>query len=280
MPQSDMNERPRVFHEAPLPTVHDARMTGASGRPVVSWAITMGLGGLFLGFIGATDSYQYALPLRLAFWLGLCLVAGLIAITIERAVAGFGLRSRRFLVWWAVLTAALAIAMVPVIFLVNATGSRSPIADLPVFTLNSFAISAALVALRLVVGALLSPSSESQELALGPGRDPSPDDPRPRILTRLNPGLQSARLLALKSEGHYLQVITDQGSELILMRLKDAIEEVQPLEGMQVHRSWWLARQSGLEQRTNDSRIEIRLDEETWVPVSRTFRAAWREADW
>lgn len=220
----------------------------------------MGLVGLFLGFVGATDSYQYALPLRLGSWLGLCLVAGVIAITIERAVAGFGLRARSELVSWAVLTAALAIAMVPVIFLANATGNHTPIAGLPIFTLNSFAISAALVALRPVEGALFALSSEASAPLPLTGQVVPQEASEPRIFFRLSPGLKAARLLALKSEGHYLKVITDHGSELILMRLKDALEKVQPLDGMQVHGSWWLARQSGLEQHSSDGRIEIRLD--------------------
>ena len=243
----------------------------------------MGLGGLFLGYVGATDSYELPLALRLGLWLGLCAIAGIIAITIEGAVAGSGLRTRNPLAWWALLTTGLAITMVPVIFLVNSTGGYSPIADLGLFTLNSFAISAALVAFRLLIGRMLSPAvaaSPEPASASEPQVEEQSAAERPRLFDRLAPGLQSGRLLALKSEGHYLKVYTDQGSELILMRLKDAIAETEPVAGMQVHRSWWLARRSPIERRTTDGRIELRLDEETWVPISRNHRAAWLEQNW
>lgn len=274
-----MNDQPSEMREVQGDAVHDARVTGRPGHPVASWAITIGLGGLLLGYVGATDSYELPLSLRLGLWLGLCAVAGVIAITIERAATGSGMRSRSIVAWWALLTTSLAIAMVPVIFLVNSTGSYSPIADLPLFALNSFAISAALVAFRLLIGTVLSRSA--------PVAAPEPveadeavGEERPRLLERLKPGLRSAQLLALKSEGHYLKVFTDQGSELILMRLKDAIPETEPAEGMQVHRSWWLARRSGLERRNQDGRIELKLDEETWVPVSRSYRSEWLNQSW
>ncbi|MEM1050530.1 MAG: LytTR family DNA-binding domain-containing protein [Pseudomonadota bacterium] len=279
MSQSQMNDQPSELHEVQGDVVHDARMTGRPGDPVASWAITMGLGGLLLGYVGATDSYELPLALRLGLWLGLCAVGGIIAITIERAAASSGMRSRSIVAWWALLTTCLAIAMVPVIFLVNSTGSYSPIADLPLFTLNSFAISAALVAFRLLIGTVLSHSSPSATA------EPAVTDEvvgagRPRLLARLKPRLQSAELLALKSDGHYLRVFTDEGSELVLMRLKDAIAETDPVEGMQVHRSWWLARRDGIERRNSDGRIELKLDEENWVPVSRTYRATWLKQNW
>lgn len=269
-----MNETTPKIRERPADAFHDARMTGIPSRPVASWSLAMGLGGLFLGFVGATDSYQYPLVLRLGFWLGLCAVAGIIAITIEAALARFGLRSRVLVLWWAALTLGLATAMLPVIFLVNSTGAYSPIADLPIFALNSIAISGALTALRLAIGALLPGGvTEQDEATTAPGLTPT-------ILARLAPARRTSRLLALKSEGHYLKVYTDQGSELVLMRLKDAIAESAPVEGMQVHRSWWIARAAVLDQRRREGRTELKLDEETWVPVSRTYAATWREAGW
>jgi len=278
VPQADMNEPTPIFREAQGKTIHDARMTGRPARPLASWAMTMGLGGLLLGYVGATDSYGLPITLRLGLWLGLCAVGGLIAITIEFAAAGLGLRSRNGLVWWAVLTLGLAVAMVPVIFLVNSSGTASQMPNLGLFTLNSFAISAALVAFRMLVGSALTRS-----LPLAANADTSGDidtQVSPRLLERLSPALKSAQLLALKSDGHYLRVYTDQGSELILMRLKDAMGETAPVDGMQVHRSWWLARRSGMERRSTDGRIELKLDEDTWVPISRTHRAQWLEQDW
>ncbi len=278
-----MNEAPRILRQTQPNAVRDARTAGILTKPLTGWSITMGIGGLFLGFIGATDSYQYPFLLRISFWLGLCAVAGLIAITIEAALVRFGLRTAKTLIWWLVLTITLSIAMIPVIFLVNSGGQYSPIGDLPVYARNSLAISAGLTALRILIGIILDrpaaslDNSPEPEAAAGEtGNEAS----SPAILGRLTAALQTTQLRALKSDGHYLKVYTDLGDELILMRLKDAIAETTPVEGMQVHRSWWIAREAVQDRRSNDGRLELRLDDETWVPVSRSFRAAWKKQGW
>ena len=48
-------------------------------------------------------------------------------------------------------------------------------------------------------------------------------------------------LLALEMEDHYLRIHTALGSDLILLRLRDALAELGPSRGRQVHRSWWVA---------------------------------------
>ncbi len=239
--------------------------------------MTMGAGGLFLGFIGATDSYQYALPVRLAFWLGLCGVAGLLAVSIEAALARFVLRERGMVIWWAALSLCLALAMVPVIFLVNATGDTSPIADLPLYVRNSLAISAALVALRLGIGALLSQGQVVEPAAAGTEERGKTQAP---ILKRLPGALQSARLFALKSEGHYVQVYTDLGNHMLLMRFGDAVDATADIEGMQVHRSWWIARDALSSIDRAEGKWEATIGESLKVPVSRTYRAELRSKGW
>lgn len=234
----------------------------------------MGLGGLFLALIGATDSYQYSLTLRLSLWLGLCAVAWFFAFAIEAAIKSAGARWQRPIVWWAALSACLAAAMVPVIFLVNSNRSEAPWGDLWLFAGNSIAISAALTAIRMVVGNMFAEPVSAQIPAAESGAG------TPAILGRLTPALQTARLLALESEGHYVRVITDTGSELVLIRLRDAMAEVGAVEGMQVHRSWWLAREAVGETRSRDGKLEVSIGEDRWVPISRSYRAAWREAGW
>ena len=43
-------------------------------------------------------------------------------------------------------------------------------------------------------------------------------------------------------EDHYVRAHTMLGSDLVLLRLRDAIAELDGIEGAQVHRSWWVAR--------------------------------------
>lgn len=278
MPQPELNELRANSPEVQAEAFHEARNAETPRQSVASWAIAMGLGGLFLGYVGATDSYEYSLLIRLSFWLGLCLVAGVFALMIESALVRFNMRAGRPLFWWAILTSTLAVTMVPVIFLVNSTGSTPPVRDLPLFAANSFAISGALVGLRLLVGYLLVGRSARDSVAAQ--QLENEETGAPAIMGRLRPGLRSGQLLALKSEGHYVRVYTELGTDLVLMRLKDAISEAIPARGMQVHRSWWIARRSKLEQRTNGGRLELKLGVDTWAPVSRTYLAEWKAEQW
>jgi len=257
-------------------SVRDARMTGLPARPVLSWTIAMGLGGLFLGLVGATDSYELPIILRLGLWLGLCAIGGLFGLAIEAALGRFGFQGRSAIAWWLAVTLALAAAMVPVIFLVNSTGSSPQISYLPLFAFNSLAISAALTAMRFVIGTLMSPSrivDPDAEADLRP-------DGSPPILGRLPPALQSAQVLALKSEGHYVRVHTSLGEHMILMRLHDAIMETQGINGLQVHRSWWIAREAFSEIDKRSGKWEAIVNAQLRVPISRSFRSAISEAGW
>lgn len=60
------------------------------------------------------------------------------------------------------------------------------------------------------------------------------------LLSRL-PNRLGKEVVALEAEDHYLRVHTTLGSDLILMRLSDAIAAIGPDLGLQVHRSWWVA---------------------------------------
>ncbi|HWJ94374.1 MAG TPA: LytTR family DNA-binding domain-containing protein, partial [Telluria sp.] len=88
------------------------------------------------------------------------------------------------------------------------------------------------------------------------------------------------QLLALGAEDHYLRVMTAQGSDLILMRMADAIRELGDGTGLQVHRSWWVALDAVTEIRRDGGRTALVLANGQEVPVSRTFLAAVRAQQW
>lgn len=96
------------------------------------------------------------------------------------------------------------------------------------------------------------------------------------LLERVRPDRRGA-LLAIKAEGHYLQVYTDAGSDLILYRLSDALLELGGEDGAQVHRSWWVASRALAPQRHRDKLV---LTNGVEVPVSRSFLVAARQRGW
>ena len=105
-----------------------------------------------------------------------------------------------------------------------------------------------------------------------PDRTPaSPPAPEAPLLARL-PARSRAELLHLRMQDHYVEVHTTAGSEMLLLRFRDALREVEGIDGLQVHRSHWVARAAvvGVE-RQRGGRIALRLVNGAKVPVSRSF---------
>ncbi len=104
--------------------------------------------------------------------------------------------------------------------------------------------------------------------------------PEARIKSRLPNHLRHVGICALQAEDHYLRVHSENETALILMRLSDAIEEATPIEGLQTHRSWWVAR-SAVENVTRSAgRATLTLKNGLQVPVGRTYAKALQEAGW
>jgi len=102
--------------------------------------------------------------------------------------------------------------------------------------------------------------------------------PSQQFLQRLPIKYHQATLYAISSEDHYIRVHTDHGEELILMRLSDALKELSEADGLQTHRSWWVARVGVAESISKDGKHSLRLQTGTVAPISRSFSKAVREA--
>jgi DNA-binding LytR/AlgR family response regulator len=102
----------------------------------------------------------------------------------------------------------------------------------------------------------------------------------PKFLERLPLKLRGAEVWAVEAEDHYLRLHTSKGQDLILMRLADAVAELEGIEGAQVHRSWWVARDAITDARRGDGRATLTLRDGAEVPVSRTYAGTLRERGW
>jgi hypothetical protein len=102
----------------------------------------------------------------------------------------------------------------------------------------------------------------------------------PKFLERIPLKLRGGELWAVEAEDHYLRLHTSKGQDLILMRLADAIDELAGIEGAQVHRSWWVAREAVADARRGDGRAVLTLKDGSEVPVSRTYARHLRERRW
>ena len=92
----------------------------------------------------------------------------------------------------------------------------------------------------------------------------------PAILERL-PLAKRGQLLRLSAADHYVEVITANGNELLLMRLQDAIALTPPETGLRVHRSHWVACTAMRSLQGTSSGGTLALTDGTNVPVSRAM---------
>lgn len=100
----------------------------------------------------------------------------------------------------------------------------------------------------------------------------------PPILDRV-PSHQRGALIALVVQDHYVDIVTDRGKALVLMRLADAIRETGSVVGLQVHRSHWVARAAVVRAHRRDGKILLELTNGMWLPVSRSYLRAVRAMD-
>jgi hypothetical protein len=87
-------------------------------------------------------------------------------------------------------------------------------------------------------------------------------------------------VLALQIEDHYVRIHRAEGSRLVLMPLKRAIRAMGEVEGLQTHRSWWVARSVVAEVSGTPRSMHLRLTNGLQVPVARSAVILLREAGW
>ena len=82
-------------------------------------------------------------------------------------------------------------------------------------------------------------------------------------------------LIYLTVDDHYVEAHTGAGSAILLMRFADAVTELSD-RGLQVHRSYWVAKRCMKRLVRRDGRTILRLVTGEEIPVSRTYLAAAR----
>lgn len=230
---------------------------------IAAASVLLGLTGPFGTFAGL------GLPARLAYWAVTVFVTYLAAAAIVGRLA--------VLVPFAGLPTPLAYAIygavagVPVAILVwginFAVFGRDGAIDLPVLVAYTMVIAAVVSAVVTIF------FLRFEQAPAAPGPQPA----RPRILDRLPPQLRG-ELSHLSVQDHYVEVRTDRGGRLVLMRLADAIAETGGAEGLQVHRSHWVALNQVAATHRRGGRLVLTMRDGTEVPVSRTYVSAARAA--
>ena len=257
--------------------------------------------GAFMAAIGAVGTDAVPLGARLAYWLPVMITGSTLGTGIAFGVQGWGRLRHNLIAEGALVTLLIALPLTIVVVGANqmAFGSDAPNARTLAFTFGVVLMVSAIMtavnyatseaaALRRFQDRMRPPP----DLQATPGPRSSPTlapagsalSP-PRILARLPLRLRGARLLALEAEDHYLRVHTDAGSDLILLRLADAIAEADDLPGARCHRSWWVARDAVMAVNRTGGRIILDIAPMAAaatikVPVSRSYVGELRAAGW
>ncbi|MGE0046702.1 MAG: LytTR family transcriptional regulator DNA-binding domain-containing protein [Hyphomonadaceae bacterium] len=230
--------------------------------------------GVFLAIVGALGMGEAPLWRRLLYWVPLMLIGALFGGAIAGIVMRLSPRARGN-AWLLGALVSLAVAVLSVGFIFTYTSlfwrMNIPPAAWPAFFGTVLVMSIAMTAIMVMAN---HPGVQTH--ARAPGAPPQPI----RFLERMPAKLKGATLYALEAEDHYLRLHTSTGSDLILVRLADAIGELEGVEGAQTHRSWWVAKDAVETVERDGAKVTLLLRGGVRAPVSRPNIRALKEAGW
>jgi len=241
-----------------------------------TWAMDLAgcaVAGALLGVLGPFGSYlNSGLLARIAYWTGIFVFSGVVLSTALRAAAPV---ARRFHIpIWAWLPALVLVINGPLCLpsRLAAVAIWPDIAE-HVSLLEWFGQS-------LLIGLIASSVFAAFRLRSPPtteaGETPPPDT---AFLKRLPPKV-GRDLVCLQMEDHYVRVHGPEGSILLLIPLRQAVAELEGVEGMQVHRSWWVAHRAVAGVINDGRNLRLRLSNGLEAPVARAQVARLRAAGW
>ena len=281
-----MREPTAEMRQMTAPTVRASRMAAVGDvlhrRIGTEWlrtyVIALGIGAL-LGVTGASGTGPLPLIRRLAFWL-IVMLAGTLVAQVTNAWLDRKLRLR---LWQEIIVMTLVIPppITVIVWLVAALiNSDTPnLKVLPFYLPPVLLVSLCMSVLHATVNRVplqshVRPVVQAEapaEVATAPGE---------ALRARLDFKYRQAAIFALSAEDHYLRIHTSAGETLILMRLYDAIRELDGIEGSQVHRSWWVAKDAVADVARGDGKVDLVLKSGLRTPVSRRYQKALKADGW
>ncbi|PZO03245.1 MAG: hypothetical protein DCF28_07630 [Alphaproteobacteria bacterium] len=235
--------------------------------------LVAGLGGVVLALTGSFMGTDQPVLWRLAYWIPIMLCGAVWGHLCSRWVERYISLDEH--PWRAVLALVLVISGPLTVFVWTASGLAFSGRLFPLAAMADIAFAVVVVTATMsMVNVFLARAQPVQTHAAPVGTAPA------RFPDRLPMKMRGAAIRAVQAEDHYLRIHTDRGSDLILMRLSDALEELEGLEGAQTHRSWWVARDAVRDVSRGDGRATLTLEGGVLAPVSRRYAKALRDAGW
>lgn len=223
---------------------------------------------------------QLSLVGRAIFWPVILAISILIGTAIRVTVRDY-LRWRRYALEAPAIAALAALVLTPLCLelaaLLAATGNYVP--HWSEVAAYIFIMSMAISTLRHALAASWARLPPPMQPAPAPAQpEPArqaalPLSLLPRLLGRIDPDLR-APIIRLQMNNHYVDVVTETGVESLLMRFADAIAETEGADGLQVHRSHWVAREAICGLYRGRGKVVLRMRDGAVVPVSRSHLKA------
>jgi len=285
-----MREMYLSFRDRTGVAVHASPVAAAIAPRAIRGFVIGGVGAVFLTIIGAVGTGGYPILHRLAYWLIVMQAGALIGFLVSTTVNLWGgLRSWPWLEG-AAITAVITLPLSTLVIVANHLffgGGFPPWPQMIVVGMVVMMFSGLMTAINYATAPKLPIMADA-----APQHVPTTPvivqkevlrvsvSAQTRLAERLPPHLRQARLLAIEAEDHYLRAHTDAGSDLVLLRLTDAISELDSLPGARTHRSWWVARAAVNAACIENGRTMLTLTNNLTVPVSRTFRSHLQADGW
>jgi DNA-binding LytR/AlgR family response regulator len=227
-----------------------------------------------VGLVGPFGTFELMPPVpRLAYWAAIVVGTATIGTLVASFAEAILARYLPPLVAAAVAGALAGPPIAALVYLLNLAvfGAAAAGFDFLALSIYCAAISAAVTVLGAYLGRQSAPAA--------PVAATEAIEAAPALLQRL-PQARQGRLLHLAVADHYVEVTTDRGTTLVLIRLSDAIREAAPVPGLQVHRSHWVALDAVRRGLRQAGKPLLELENGTLVPVSRSCLPAVRATGW
>jgi DNA-binding LytR/AlgR family response regulator len=275
-----MREMPDQIREVPAPAIDASPVAGLIRIVTSPWgertwlrvyciAIAMAL---FLSFTGAMGSQGVPVVMRMGYWL-MVMLGGTVSVQLVslitcrfKGMEPLAEAIVQFLM--AVPAVTVTVWLIEGLYFGNTLDPRMLIPTAGPVTIITFAMSA--------LQYMGERTPRQSHVHAGSGRA----EPAQAFRERLPFKYQKADIHALSAEDHYLRVHTSAGQTLILMRLYDAIRELDGIEGSQVHRSWWVARDAVRNITRSDGRLTLDIKGDVEAPVSRSYAKVLKAEGW
>lgn len=91
-----------------------------------------------------------------------------------------------------------------------------------------------------------------------------------KLISRLPYSKQGA-VISVEMSDHYAKITTTKGSEMLHLRMSDAVEQLSDHDGIQIHRSFWINRKYLKEVYRDGRKTMVRLTNGSEFPIGDSF---------